>query len=238
MSPGASGQKSARNRKRANMQRAALATLSCLLAFSALWAGASVLYPGGTFLDRSQVGQSFLGNFLCDLTQPVSLSGVPNPVGSRLAQCGMVCFAAALGGLFWLVPWHFAGGRRVRRWILGFGTLSVLTLIAVALTPSEQFGKFHAALALLAGGFGIVATLAAVWALFASHSRARVLGVLGALALAAGAFAAVIFSQHFGESAPPPLLVPAAQKVAALLVTVWIAAVALRVLLDEDSRQA
>lgn len=193
------------------------------------------LYPGGTWLDRAQVGQSFFGNFFCDLTQPVSLSGVANPVGSRLAQCGMLCFAGALAGLFWVLPEHFAPRNRAEQWVRGMGTLSVLIFILVPLTPSEHFGNLHAGLALLSGVLGMIAALAAEWALFASHRRARALGVLGALAIAVGAFDAAIFIRHLGDSAPPPLLVPAAQKVAAVLVSAWIAAVALLVLLDKDS---
>src|ERR1700709_1744487 len=66
---------------------APLATLLGLLGFAGFWAGAMACYPGGTWLDRKHAGQSFFGNFFCDLTQPISLSGVANPVGSRLAQC-------------------------------------------------------------------------------------------------------------------------------------------------------
>jgi hypothetical protein len=226
------------NQKLLTTRRAALATLLCLLGFVAFSAGAMALYPGGTFLDRSKVGQSFLGNFFCDFTQPVSLSGVANPVGSRLAQCGMLFFAGALWGLFWVLPAHFAPGRRLQNWVLGLGTLSVFTFVAVPLTPSEHYGGLHAALALVAGAFGIAAASVSVWVLFASERGARALGALGSLALAAGAFAAVIFVQHLGQAAPPPLLVPAAQKVAALLISAWIAAVAFCALLDKDRPNA
>src|SRR5450755_3588510 len=123
-------------REQAGIRRAALATVLCLLGFAGFWAGAMALYPGGTWLNRARVGQSFFGNFFCDLTQPVSLSGVANPVGSRLAQCGMLCFAGALAGLFWVLPEHFASDNRAHRWVRGMGTLSVLTFILVPLTPS------------------------------------------------------------------------------------------------------
>jgi len=195
------------------------------------------LYPGGTFLDRSTVGQSFLGNFFCDLTQPVSLSGVANPVGSRLAQCGMLFFGGALWGVFWVVPQLFARQSSIRPWLARLGTACVLTFLAVPLTPSERFGAWHARLALLAGALGITAAVLAVWALFTFERRARGLAMLGSLALAAAAFAGAIFVAHLGEAAPP-LLVPAAQKVAALLLCLWIAAVALRALLDEDPGRA
>jgi hypothetical protein len=238
MSVGAASEGSTTNATRASTRRAAFATLLCLLGFAGFWAGAMALYPGGTSLDRSHPGQSFFGNFFCDLTQPVSLSGVANPVGSRLAQCGMLFFAGALWGLFWVVAHHFARGARTKPWVLGLGTLAVFTFVVVPLTPSERFGNLHATLALVAGGFGILASLVTVWALFASQGRGRALGVLGSVALTVGTFDALIFVQHLGQSAPPPLLVPATQKVAALLVSAWIVAVASLALMDKDSRSA
>jgi len=195
------------------------------------------LYPGGTFRDRSTVGASFFGNFFCDLTQPVSLSGVANPVGSRLAQCGMLFFAAALWGLFWVLPQLFARQSSIRPWFARLSTACVLTFLAVPLTPSERFGAWHARLSLLAGSLGIAAAVLAVWGLFTFERRARGLALLGGLTLVAVAFAGAIFVAHFGETAPP-LLVPAAQKIAALLLCLWIAAVALWALFDEDPRRA
>jgi len=236
MSVGASSEESVANAKASEHSPRCACDIALFTGVRRVLGRRNGLVPWRHFLDRSHSGQSFFGNFFAISRKPVSLSGVANPVGSRLAQCGMLFFAGALLGLFWVVPHHFAPGARTKPWVLRLGTLAVLTFIAVPLTPSERFGNLHATLALVAGGFGILAALVAVWALFASHGRARALGVLGSIALAVGAFDAVIFVQHLGQSAPPPLLVPAAQKVAALLVSAWIAAVALLALMDKDSR--
>jgi hypothetical protein len=204
--------------------------LLALLGFLGSMAAAMALYPGGNWLDRSALGHRFFANFFCDLTQPISLSGVNNPLGSRLAQLGMLFFAVALAGLFWLVPFHFAlGSPRVGRWVRGLGECAVLCFIAVPLTPSERFGHVHAALALVSGSFGITSALAAVRALWSSNRR--VLALRGALTLALGAFDGALFSYHLGDISPPPLIVPAAQKLAALSLAVWIASVAWSVLL-------
>ncbi len=215
------------------VRRAARATLAGLAGFVGFWAAAMALYPGGTFQNPQHVGQSFFGNFFCDLAQPVSLSGVANPLGSRLAQCGMLFFAGALWATFSVVPRFFSRESGARRWLPRFATLSVLTFIVVTLTPSELVGRLHALLALLAGGFGIIALVLAVRGLFRVPGSARALAVLGALALAVGAFDAVIFAQHLSDRAPPPLLVPAAQKIAALLLSAWMAGVALVAILDK-----
>ena len=137
-----------------------------------------LVYPGGNWLDRAAHGHRFFANYFCDLTQPVSLSGVNNPLGSRLAQLAMVCFAAALAGFFWLVPRHFAAQPRgLAAWVRGLGECAVLSYLAVPFTPSELFGDVHAWLSLLSGALGLSAALCAVWALLrSSASGARTRG--------------------------------------------------------------
>ncbi len=214
-------------------RRAPIATLIGLAGFIGFWAAAMALYPGGTFQNPKHPGQSFFGNFFCDLTQPVSLSGVANPVGSRLAQCGMLFFAVALWAAFWVVPSFFSRESPARPWLRRFASLSVLTFVVVSLLPSELVGSIHALLALFAGLFGIVALLLAVHGLFRMPGAQRALALLGVLALLVGAFDAVIFVQHLGERAPPPIIVPAAQKIAAILLSAWMAGVALFAILDK-----
>ena len=209
--------------------------LLSLVGFLGLIAAAMALYPGGNWLDRSAAGHRFFANFFCDLTQPISLSGVTNPVGSRLAQLAMLFFAAALAGLFWLVPHHFALQPRLGRWVRALGECAVLSFIAVPLTPSERFGNVHAALALVSGSFGIASASLAVGALWASQRR--MLALLGALTLALGACDGALFAYHLGDAAPPPLLVPAGQKVAALSLVLWMASVAWSVLLGHDTER-
>jgi hypothetical protein len=146
----------------------------------------------------------------------------------------MLFFAVALAGLFWLVPYHFALGSRVGRWVRGLGACAVLSLIATSLMPSERFGRVHAALALVAGSLGVASALAAVCALWSSNRR--VLALLGALTLTLCAFDGALFSYHLRDASPPPLIVPAAQKVAAFSLVIWIASVAWSVLLGHDAQ--
>jgi hypothetical protein len=207
-------------------RRCALLIACSWLAFSALFAASAAVYPGGNWLDRAAHGHRFLANYFCDLTQPVSLSGVNNPVGSRLAQLAMVCFAAALSGFFALLPRFFRPDARVRAWVLWLGQSAVFCYLAVPFTPSKLFGDVHAWLSLLSGALGFSAALCAVWALRRSHRVARVLGALGALSLAAGVLHASSFVYYFHDSEPAPLFVPAVQKVAAMLLSSWMLGVA------------
>ena len=193
------------------------------LAFSGLFVAAALVYPGGNWFDRAALGHRFLANYFCDLTQPVSLSGVNNPVGSRLAQLAMLFFAGALAGFFWLVPRYFAPGTRAAAWVRGLGECAVLSYVAVPFTPSERFGAVHALVSLLSGALGIAAALCAVWALLRGHRAARALAVVGVLVLVAGALDAALFVSvqylHAGEAVS--LIVPAAQKLAAFLLSGW-----------------
>ena len=195
-------------------------------AFAGLFAAAACLYPGGTWLDRSASGHQFFGNYFCDLTQPVSLSGVTNPLGSRLAQLAMLCFGVALAGFFWFAPCHFGPPTRLRTWVRGLGELAVLGFLAVPFTPSEVFGNVHASLSLLSGALGIAAALCAVVGLLRSHRGARALGVIGILSLVAGSGHAALFVHYLNAGEPAPLIVPAVQKVAALLLSGWMLGVA------------
>lgn len=218
-------------------RRCALALLGAWLCFVAFSAAAMALYPGGTWLDPRAPGHHFWSNFFCDLSQPVSLSGVNNPFGSKLAQVGMWCFALALGAFFWLTPLLFTErvSAGTARWVRRFGVSAVLGVAFVPMLPSQRFGAVHGLLALGAGGLGIVAAFLAALALYRGQRALRWLGQLGALALAVGALDAALFAYHFGDSSPPPLLLPAAQKVAAILLSAWMIGVAWSVLRGDQA---
>ena len=207
-------------------RRFGLVIIGCLVAFFGLMAVAMQLYPGGTWLDRGAVGHRFFANFLCDLTQPVSLSGVDNRLGARFAQLAMLFFGLALAAFFWSLPGEFTKAARGSRWVRVIGVGAVLCFAAVPLTPSLQFGHLHAGLALLSFALGIGAAATAVASLARSHRRARGLALLGALTLAVGAIDALLFVSYLGSSTPAPLIVPAAQKVAALLLCAWMLGIA------------
>lgn len=181
------------------------------------------VYPGGNWFDRRAPGHRFFANYFCDLTQPVSLSGVSNPVGSGLAQLAMLFFAAALAGFFWLIPLYFERHARVGAWVRGLGECAVLSCVAVPFTPSERFGELHGLIALFSGALGIAAALAAVWALLGSDRVGRALGIVGALTLVAGVVHAALFVcvQYLHAGEPISLIVPAVQKVSALLLGGW-----------------
>jgi hypothetical protein len=189
-------------------------------------------YPGGNFCDRSSVGHSLWSNFLCDLLHTHALNGQKNP-GAGLAQAAMFALVLALFAFWWCAPmlefrrtWY---GPTIR-WL---GVLSVLGMICVVLTPSDEFGRLHGAAVLTAGGPGFLAFAFSVVGLLENPSR-RPLAAVGGLALAVGSVDMALYAQdYFGSSGDCVPLLPLLQRVA-LLVLVGFLAGAAMVLLQAD----
>jgi hypothetical protein len=201
------------------------AALLVLLGAGALASAvAAARYPGGTWMDRSTVGHSFWGNFLCDIARDRALDGRPHPgaVWGRTAEWVLVL---ALGLFFWIVP-TLVVPRRRQATIRLLGTVGTLGLMAVPITS----GVPHA-LALIAGaGPGFTATLLVLRGLRHRPLLAR-LGVL-ALVLSAVELALFLaFSERFHTAVGTyPGVIPAVQRLALLAAVAWMGASALAVL--------
>jgi hypothetical protein len=217
--------------ERANVRRRPVARwgiVAAVVLFVTLELPAMALYPGGTWWDPHTQGARFWQNFLCDLEWSVALDGVPNPVGSHLAQAAMVVLVLGLLPFWWAVP-RVAGERG----LLGaavrvLGAASVAGCLAVAFMPSERFGSLHGAAVVVAALPGLTAAVLAVAILLRGEPPPRVAGPLGLamLAAAVGDFALYVHTLLTGGPGPPVL--PAAQKIALLLLLAWMLAVALR----------
>lgn len=194
-------------------------------AFVALVAVAMVRYPGGTWIERERVGHAFWQNFFCDLTQPTSLSGGPNPA-APFARAGMIVMAIALLP-FWLLlslayPERAAYARSTRY----LGVLSALAAIAVPLTPSLVWAVLHAAASLFAGALGTMAATAAYAGMWRSRARPMAALVCATIAIVAGFLNGVLDVVHL---AGPPLspVMPIAQKIASIGLIGWMILVGL-----------
>ncbi|HEY2406082.1 MAG TPA: hypothetical protein VGI10_08765 [Polyangiaceae bacterium] len=202
--------------------------LASLGAFVLLLLLAILIYPGGNWLDPSATGHRFFLNFFCDLTQPFSISGRPNPVGSLFAKAAMLWFALALGGFFWIAPSHFEKGARIGVWVRTLGLSATLTYAVVPLVPSEHFGPIHTDAILTAAPPGLLAVLLIVFGLTRAGPAKKLLAWLGVLSLALGVVDSAVFVNHLGVHGPPPRLLPVLQKLAAISLSTWMAALAYR----------
>ena len=183
---------------------------------------AAVQYPGGTWMDRSTVGHSFWGNFLCDIARDLALDGRPNPA-ARWGRGAEWALVLSLGVFFWIAPALVEPLRR-RRTIRLLGLVATLGLLLVPVTT----GVPHA-LALIAGaGPGFTATVLVLRGL----RHRPLLHWLGALALALSSAELALFlgyNERFRATAVP-LAVPAVQRLALLAAVAWMGGCALAVL--------
>jgi hypothetical protein len=199
------------------------AALLLLLGAGALASAvAAVHYPGGTWMDRTTVGHSFWGNFLCDIARDRALDGRPHPDAAwgRVAEWVLVL---ALGLLFWIAPALVVPRRRraTNRFLGAVGTLGLLLVPVTSGVPH--------ALALIAGaGPGFAATLLVLRGL----RHRPLLAGLGALSLVLSALELALFlGFREGFSGKPlPASVPAVLRLALLAAVAWMGACAIAVL--------
>lgn len=103
-------------------------------------------YPGGTFLDHSTRGYSFLENFLSDLGMTVAHNGQANRLGAILFVVALLVLVVGLGGsLVGFVRLHSTTpeGRLFARLAGLVGLLVCLCFAGVALTPENRLLGLH-----------------------------------------------------------------------------------------------
>jgi hypothetical protein len=206
------------------------AILASVAGFVVLETIAMSLYPGGTWWDAKAHGHRFWQNFLCDLEWRVALNGVPNPVGSRLAEAAMLLLVVGLAP-FWLdVPCLFAARQRGSgAAVRGLGLTSVAATLAVVFMPSERFGALHGLMVIVAGVPGLAAAALAVRGLALGEPRPRVGAWIGAAMLGFAMTDFVLYVSHVVGHTEGTPAVAAIQKVALFLLLMWMGIVAVRV---------
>jgi hypothetical protein len=114
--------------------------------------GAMVLFPGGTYLQRSTQGYSFFGNFLSDLGMLVAWGGQQNHPGAVLFITSELLLAVTLVLFFRaLVRLYSPGPPRVLAIAAGItGLICCLGFIAAAVLPADRFLGSHIQAAIFA----------------------------------------------------------------------------------------
>jgi hypothetical protein len=184
------------------------------------------LYPGGTFWDPATRGARFWQNFLCDLGSQVALNGQPNPLGARFGQAAIWLMVIGLAPFWWIVPGRFARLRRLGRAVRALGLASLGGIVAASLMPSSRFGALHGMAVVLAAAPGLCAAGLAVAGLAHAEPRPAVRALLGAAMLAFALVDFGLYGRTMLYGGPGPILLPIAQKLAALLLVAWMIVVA------------
>jgi hypothetical protein len=213
---------------RALTRAGAWLTFAALAVGTALLGAAMRLYPGGSVAAPDRQGHSFWLNYLCDLTNDTAVNGASNAGGSAVARAGMLTLSVTLGLVWLILPRLLEGGRWSKGLARWGGVLCALGLIAV---PSAN-GALHAPVILAT----VVPGVSAMGTTLVGFARAGRRGLLGlALAvLAVSVVGAAVYAAKVAGWLPATApVVPASQRIAALLLVTWMAAVAAAVLRAE-----
>jgi RimJ/RimL family protein N-acetyltransferase len=204
---------------------AAFAILVAIAAGLVLLGTAMRLYPGGNAIDHAARGHSFWSNFLCDLTSTTAGDGRRNDLGAGFAKAAMLAFAIALACFWSLLPATLRAGRVRAAAIRALGALSVAGLVAAPFTV----GWMHAVAILGASAPALGAGLLGLVELVKS-SRRLTAGVACAT-VTVSAIDAVLYARSYltHPRVVPPAL-PLFQRIAFLLMLIWMAVTAWEVL--------
>ena len=177
---------------------------------------------GGTYCEPEAAEYRFWGNFLCDLTQPVTGRGADNTRAALLARAAFAAVAVASAPFWWLLGGLARGsaGHLVR--LLGLVSAVATNLIAWA--PSARFPALHTASVFSAA---VPALVAAGIGSAVLRGRARLVAALGAAALLFGTVNAIGYGHAIAVRAACVPWLPVVQKITALLAIAWMLAVAI-----------
>lgn len=209
------------------IRKASFFLLLCLGGFIAFEAIAMVLYPGGTWFDRTSRGHHFFQNFFCDLAASKALNGQPNP-GAIFAQMGMVAFTLGLIPFWILVTGVLRQARaRLAKVVLSLGTISSIAAALVPFVSSQRFGNLHPLLVFLAGIPGILAGGLSTYGLVKVKTGSRLPARLAVLTVILVASDGILYAVHVATGYElHPTLLPGLQKVAAMSLVAWMIAAA------------
>lgn len=122
------------------------------LLFIVLYIVATLLYPGGSQVDKNSVGFSWTNNYWCNLLNENAINGKRNPA-KPIAMTGMFVLCLTLSFFWFLFPTHVNVSKKLKLVIQISGTLAMI--IAFFLFTNIN----HDLITNLASGFGLIATV-------------------------------------------------------------------------------
>ena len=93
--------------------------------FVMLYIIATLLYPGGSQVDKASVGFSWINNYWCNLLNENAINGQPNPA-KPVAMTGMLILCLTLIFFWFLFPKHINLSKNLRLVIQISGTLAMI----------------------------------------------------------------------------------------------------------------
>ena len=120
--------------------------------FVLLYVVATLLYPGGSQVDKDSIGFSWINNYWCNLLNENAINGEPNPA-KPIAMVGMFVLCLTLTFFWFLFPRHINLDKKLKLTIQISGTLAMT--IAFFLFTNIN----HDLVTNLASMFGLIATV-------------------------------------------------------------------------------
>lgn len=120
---------------------------------------ASLLYPGGSPVDKNSIGFSWINNYWCNLLYEKAINGQPNPA-KPFAITGMFVLCLALSFFWFLFPRYINVSKKLNLLIPVSGTLSMAVAFFLFTNINHDF------IINLASTFGLIATAGAFIGLY------------------------------------------------------------------------
>lgn len=204
---------------------------AAVVLFTVLWITAMSTYPGWTQLDPNTQGHDWCRNFLCDLLASETGDGRSNLVGSIVMTVSVVVMI--FGGMLPLW-WNVAAAGRRRTIARTASVLAIMLTLGICIEQTMVLELPHGALALGAGGVGLVPTAIVMvedWRR-AGCTRLRRFAMVGLAVSAVTSFVSYSIVQLGGELTP---VVPTAQKFAITFLLLWLWLVDERTLIEAST---
>ncbi len=129
------------------------------LVFVLLYIAATLLYPGGSQVDKNSTGFDWFNNYWCNLLNKYAINGQHNPA-RPVAITGLLVLCLALTTFWFLFSRHSHSGKVPGLIIRLFGTFAMI--ISLFLFTNMN----HDLVTNLASGFGLIATVTVLIVLY------------------------------------------------------------------------
>jgi hypothetical protein len=176
--------------------------------FVVLYFVATLLYPGGSQLDKNSIGFSWLNNYWCNLLNEYSINGQPNPA-KPVAIIGLIVLCLTLSYFWFLFPRHINFGKYFKLAIQISGAISMSIAFLLFTKINHDF------VIDFASAFGFVAIVGTFVGLYKTkHPGLFAFGIINMILIA--------FNNFFYYSQDLIVYLPVIQKISFGSFLIWI----------------
>ncbi|MFD2920686.1 hypothetical protein ACFS6H_13260 [Terrimonas rubra] len=129
------------------------------LVFVIIYIAATLLYPGGSQVDKNATGFDWFNNYWCNLLNQYAINGQQNPA-RPIAITGLLVLSLSLTA-FWFGFSRYSHSRKVPGLIIRLSGTTAMIISLLLFTDMD-----HDLVTNLASGFGLIATLTVLIVLY------------------------------------------------------------------------